>query len=125
MKVDQPDEIAKTVLTNMDQTAKRIELFNEMDQNPKDEKLSIEEVQLFFARRPEIRQTFFLMESNDDKLHDIKKDERSTFSLMRYDKNGDHVVHLWEYLIDDNTLKKVIIDQLKKYLGKKSILEWS
>ena len=88
MGIDDPKQNALDKLNKVDRTVKRNEAFDEADTN-RDERLSIEEIKVLFRRRPKIRRGLFIM-STDDKLHNVTKEDRSEFSLLRYDADGKY-----------------------------------
>ena len=124
LKVDQPSETAKATLESMDRTAFRNKVFNDIDVNPNDRRLSVEETQVYFRRNPTMLHQVFAVQSSQDALHGIQKQEKAQFALLRYDQDGDHVVSLPEFLIDDAQLKKTIMQEINRFDGKGAIAEW-
>jgi uncharacterized membrane protein YgcG len=122
MGVDQPDRLAIDKLAKCDRTSKRNEAFDEADNSPKDERLSVEEIKVLFRRRPKVRRDLFVLPT-DDKLHNVTSEDRADFSLLRYDSDGDHYVTRAEFLHDDLSIQSLMLSVLNEHLGS-CVQEW-
>ena len=124
MKVDQPSKTAKATLQSMDRTAFRNKVFNDIDVNPKDLRLSVEETQVYVRRNPTMLHQVFAVQRSQDALHGIQKQEKELLRFLAKDQDGDHYVSLSEFLMDDDGLKNTIMQEINRLDGKGAIAEW-